>query len=68
MYCVFSSKWIKEKAKKIMNNTDVTISRVEHGTIRIQSKCKQESKYNDFKNFILKNKPIGATVIFENCV
>ena len=22
----------------------------------------------DFKNFILENKPIGATVIFENCI
>lgn len=68
MYCVFSSKWIKEKAKKIMNNTDVAISRVGPGTIRIQSKCKKESKYNDFKDFILENKPIGATVLFENCV
>lgn len=68
MYIIFSIEWIKEKARDFMGFGDTIISQVKPGTIKIKSKCKQESKYNDFKNFILENKPIGATVIFENCI
>ena len=55
MYIIFSIEWIKEKARDFMGFGDTIISQVKPGTIKIKSKCKQESKYNDFKNFILEN-------------
>ncbi|CAG9714691.1 conserved hypothetical protein [Clostridium neonatale] len=68
MHCVFSSKWIKEKAKKIMGNVDINIELMNFGIVKIKVNCEQEDKYNKFRRFISKNKPLGVTVLLERYV
>lgn len=67
-YCEFSYKWIKENAKKIMGNVDTNIELMNFGIVKIKVNCEQEDKYNKFRRFISKNKPLGVTVLLERHV
>ena len=60
---IFSPKWIREKAKEILGQDDISLTLETPGKVKIVAKNITDNlKFNQFKKTIEQNKPFNANV------
>lgn len=60
---IFSSKWIKEKAKEILGHENISIFQEYLGKVEITVDGAEDYKFNKFQKIIKDNAPIGVKII-----
>lgn len=60
---IFSPKWIREKAKEILEHDDISLTLESPGKVKIVVKNITDNlKFNQFKKTIEQNKPLNVEV------